>query len=417
MEEAQQPEVATATAAACPEETGHEEEEELAPVVIDIGSGLCKAGLAGEDAPRCVFPSIVGRPPANVVSVMIGAGQRDSYIGEEAVKRRGVLTLAYPLEHGVVTNWSDMEKIWHHTFYNELRVDPAAQPVLLTEAPLNPKANREKITQVMFEVFGVPALHVSIQAVLSLYTSGRTTGLVMDAGDGVSHTVPVFEGYAMPHAIKRLDLAGRDITAHLARLMTERGSTFQNSAEMDIVRDIKEKLCYVAADYEAELKASEEPGAKRRRTTDEGAADEGEKIEKLYEMPDGSMLTLGSERFRAPEALFNPNLLGKEASGVHRMVWESVSICDVDLRRELLGGVVLSGGTTMFPGIVERMTKELSAVAPKAMRVKVIAMPERKYSVWIGGSTLASLTTFQQNWITQAEYNEIGPKVTHWKCF
>lgn len=162
---------------------------------------------------------------------MTGLGNKTLFIGDEAISHRGVLSLSYPIEHGIVTNWDDMESIWHHTFYNELRVSPDAQPVLLTEAALNPRANREKTAQIMFETFNVPALYVSIQAVLSLYASGRTTGLVLDSGDGVTHIVPIYEGYSLPHAIARIDLAGRDINDYLARILLERGYSFTRTSE------------------------------------------------------------------------------------------------------------------------------------------------------------------------------------------
>jgi len=371
---------------------------DLTAVVIDNGSGMCKAGFAGDDSPRSVFPSIFGKPRHQ--GVMVGMGQKDSYVGDEAQTKRGILSLKYPIDHGIVLNWDMMEKIWHHTFYNELRVAPEEHPLLMTEAPLNPVANREKMLQIAFETFNSPAFYVAIQAVLSLYASGRTTGLVLDSGDGVTHIVPIYDGYSLPHAIMRLDFAGRDVTDYFIKLLKEGGYSLSSSAEREIARDCKENTCYIANDFAAEM----EKYAKKPQY-------------KEYELPDGNVLRVGSQRFRAAEMLFKPSHAGFEYSGIHETIYSSVMKCDVDIRRNLYSNVVLSGGTTMFDGIAERLTNELSALAPASIPVKVVAPPERKYSVWIGGSILASLSTFQTMWISRKEYEEKGPSVVHEKCF
>lgn len=379
----------------------HEEEMIAAkPIVLDNGTGLTKNGFAGEDQPRSVWPTCIGYPKYTSIMTDVEHYTREYYIGEEALNLRGVLRLVYPIEHGVVTDWDAMEKIWHYTFFNDLRVDPSEHPVLLTEPPLNPRENREKMAEIMFETFNTPAIYVAMQAVLSLYASGRTTGLVVDSGDGVTHIVPIYEGFALTHAITRIDLAGRDITEYLRRLLRQRGYSFVSTAEKEIVRDIKEKLCYVALDPEKELKLAEKVSG----------------IEKTYVLPDGETITVGAERFLAPEVFFNPGVIGLDSPPLDEVIVDAVRKCDVDLRRELYGNIVLSGGSTMFPGLRERLHKELSELVPENVEIKIIAPPERQYSVWIGGSILASLRTFQKMWVTRKEYQEGGAAVIH-RCF
>jgi len=365
-------------------------------IIIDNGSGYCKAGFSGEEGPRAVFPAIVGRPKNP--GIMVGAEKKDFFVGLQAEEKRGILHLAYPIEHGIVTDWNDMEKIWDHTFTNELRVTPEEHNVMLTEAPINPKHNREKMAQIMFETFNVQGLYIAIQAVLSLYSAGKFTGIVCDSGDGVTHMVPIYDGYSLPHCVLRMDLAGRDITDHLIKILNEVNVSLTTSAEREIAKDIKEKVCYIALDPETEI---------------------NEVKEMSYEMPDGTVIKVKDQRFRAPEILFHPEQCGKEPGGVDQKCFDSINKSDIDVRKDLYQCIVLSGGTTMFSGLPERLTKEIKALAPESMKnnVKVIAVPERKYSVWIGGSILSSISTFGCMWITREEYNESGPQVVHRKCF
>jgi len=358
------------------------------------------------------FSSVVGYPKQKTAIV---GSDKDYYIGEEAQQKRGILILKYPLEHGIVQNWEDMEKVWRHTFDNELRMvvgdeNPADEDccgVLLTEAPMNPKENRERMTQIMFETFNARRFYVAIQAVLSLYASGRTTGVVVDCGDGVSHTVPIYEGYSMPHAIQRINLAGRDLTDYICKILQESKITLTTTAERESAKKIKEDLCYVSMNFAEEL---------------EGFAGK----EKQFEMPDGTVVTVSNQQIRCPELMFKPSLDGKEMMGLHELTKKTVHDCDLDVRKDLLANVVMSGGTTMFPNMPERLQQEIQGLVPDATKVKVIAPPERMISVWIGGSILASLSTFSRMWICRESnpdaqppivgYEEVGPRIVHQMC-
>jgi centractin len=361
------------------------------PLVIDNGTGTIKAGFAGQDHPKCFFPSYVGRPKHT--RVMAGALEGDVFIGRKAQEFRGLLRIKYPMEHGIVTDWDDMERIWNWVYAEELGTLSEEHPVLLTEAPLNPRANRESAAQVFFDTFNVPALYISVQAVLSLYASGRTTGIVLDSGDGVTHAVPVFEGFSMPHAIRRVDVAGRDVTEHLQLLLRKAGHHLHTTAEREVVRSIKEKNCYVALN----------PHKEEKETTGRTEA---------FRLPDGNTIALGSERFRAPEILFNPEIIGLEDAGVHQVVVDSINRVDMDLRKSLYSNIVLSGGTTLCTGYGDRLLNEVKRM--KDGKIKIYAPPERKYSTWIGGSILAGLNTFKKMWVSAEEYQE-DPDIIHKK--
>ncbi|MCJ1225932.1 Actin-like protein [Toensbergia leucococca] len=371
-----------------------------APIVIDNGSGTIRAGFAGEDEPKCYFPSFVGRPKH--LRVMAGALEGDVFIGNRAQELRGLLKIRYPLEHGIVTDWDDMEKIWQYVYTEGLKTLSEEHPVLLTEAPLNPRDNRDTAAQILFETFNVPALFTSIQAVLSLYASGRTTGIVLDSGDGVSHAVPVYEGFAMPSRIRRIDVAGRDVTEYLQLLLRKGGYVFHTSAEKEVVRMIKEKVGYVALDPKKEENMLLPSIKGLQLNTVE------------FVLPDGNKIRVGPERFRAPEILFDPEIIGLEYPGIHQIVVDAINRTDLDLRKALYGNIVLSGGSTLTKGFCDRLLHEVQRVAIKDTRIKIFAPQERIYSTWIGGSILAGLSTFRKMWVSIDDWHE-NPDIIHTK--
>lgn len=371
--------------------------QEIAALVVDNATRNCRAGVAGEDLPRTVLPPIIGRPKRQ--SAVEDTAKKACYVGRDAQSRKDILTLRHPIENGFIVNWDDMEKIWHHVFYEELQLAPEEHPVLLSERPVNGWYDREKMAQIMFESFNASAFYLEIQAVLSLYASGRTTGVVLDIKNNRMDPVPVYEGHAVRPALLRMDLGGEDLTDFLLRMLSKRGYHI-NPEEREMVEDIKEKFCYVAPDFVKEM-----------------AAATPSSLEKQYELPDGQMITLDTERFRCPEGLFQAQYVGKECCGIHETVFNAVMKCDKDLRSTMFKNIMLAGGTSMLPGLAERLQPEVVELAPRNAEVNIVAPPNRIYSAWVGGSLLASLPHFQQMCISKQEYEEFGPALVRRKFF
>ncbi|XP_058391293.1 actin-related protein T1 [Diceros bicornis minor] len=370
---------------------------DMPAVIFDNGSGLCKAGLSGELGPRHVFSPVMGHPKFNML--LSEANQKKYFVGDKALYKYETLHLHYPIERGLVTEWDDMEKLWKYLFEWELGVKPCQQPVLMVEPSLNPRETREKMAEMMFETFNVPAFYLSNHAVVALYASASVTGLVVDSGDGVTCTVPIFEGYSLPHAVTKLYVAGTDITEHLTRVLLATGSTFPCILNKALVNDIKEKLCYVA--LEPEKKLCKRP----------------EEVLREYKLPDGNVIHIGDQLYQVPEILFAPDQLGIHNPGLSKMVSISIMKCDIDIQKNLFAEIVLSGGTTLFPGLEERLMKELEQLASRGTPIKITASPDRCFSAWIGASIVTSLSSFKQMWITSADFMEFGTYVVQRKCF
>ncbi|CAA6664030.1 unnamed protein product [Spirodela intermedia] len=350
-------------------------------VVCDNGTGYVKCGFAGENFPTSVFPCVVGRPMLRYESSLSEQELKGIVVGDACAELRHQLDISYPVNNGIVQNWEDMCHVWDHTFYDELKIDPQECKILLTDPPLNPSKNREKMVEIMFEKYNFMGFFIQIQAVLTLYAQGLLTGLVIDSGDGVTHVVPVVDGYSFPHLTKRMNVAGRHITSYLVDLLRRRGYSVNRTADFETAREIKEKLCY---------------------------------------LPDGRIIKVGTERFQAPEALFTPELIDVEGDGMADMAFRCIQEMDIDNRMMLYQHIVLSGGSTMYPGLPSRLEKEIldrylevvlkgNRDGLKKLRLRIEDPPRRKHMVFHGGTVLAEIMKdSSEMWVSKQDYMEEG---------
>lgn len=370
-------------------------------IVMDVGTGSIKAEYHTAEKPQ-VFHNVVGTLKQKLSipqQELEGLVDGNTLVSEDVYKHRGLLKLGYPMQNGHVTDWAAMTRVFQYT-EDKLGVPKREHPILVTEAANTSRPQRYKMAQILLEELQHPALLFSVQAVLSLYSTGSTTGVVLDVGDGVTHVVPVYEGYSVREAVRRIDFGGRDVTTHLQYLLRQHGHFFETSAELDIVREIKELRCHVASYAPKTVDGSDVTAAKTK-----------------HRLPDGTEIQLGVEQALAPEVLFNPSLCGKEYSGVVHLVSESVKKTDMDVRRRLYENIFLSGGSTLFQNFCTRFLSDITRLTPRDCKVRITAPAERMYTTWIGGSFLAGLTSFKQMLVTKAQYEEEGERIIHAKLF
>jgi actin-related protein 2 len=381
------------------------------PIVCDNGTGFVKCGFAGDNFPANIFPSMIGRPLMRYEEDFKNVELKEIMVGDECAAHRAMLETSYPVENGIVSDWKGMKHLWDYTFFERLKIDPKEHKILLTEPPMNPKGNREKMLNAMFETYNFEAAKVSIQAMLVLYAQGLLTGVVVDSGDGVTHVVPVWEGVCPPQLIRRLNVAGRHITRYLIKLLQVRGYAFNRSADFETVRQIKEKYCYIGYDLAVEKRLALETTV----------------LMQSYTLPDGRVIKIGNERYEASEVLFKPSLLDLDSPGIHEMLYNMIQDADMDLRASFYKHIVLSGGTTMYPGLPSRLEKEVRDLYLKGVlkgdkkrlgkfKLRIEDPPRRKHMVFLGGSVLADIMKARDDfWISKQEWQEVGPNILNKK--
>lgn len=410
-------------------------------VVVDVGSGYTKMGYAGNIEPQLVIPTCVANSARGGRGVHIsqpqgmGIADADFYIGEEAYARKDspLYLLSYPVSRGRIENWDDMERFMQQAIFRNLRCVPEDHNFLLTESPFNTPQNRELTAEIMFETFNVKGLHIAVQAVLALYAqwvndtkvvemhdahhaSPDLTGLVVDSGDGLTHVIPVADGFVVSSCIQEIPLAGRHVTQFVSDMLTDRGEPVPPEQRMEAARQIKEQHAYICKDVVEEYqKFDRDP---RKFKTFSGVTQKNK---------DPWSIQIGYERFLAPEIFFNPEIfVDNVTTPLQEVVDSCILQCPIDYRRRLYSNIVLSGGSTTFQNFKERLQHDLqrvvdarlhqaelaSGMPPKPIPVQVHGGRQRKqqrYAAWLGGSLVAQEQQFQSAFKTKQEYEEVGP--------
>eukprot|EP00892_Ulva_mutabilis_P006762 jgi/Ulvmu1/4458/UM002_0183.1 len=395
------------------------------PVVIDVGTSYTKAGFGGNLDPSAVFSSSVS-----------ASRSENTPLSHSPSTAAAKPKSSYPIKNGVVVNWSDFEELVSECFHERLVVDSREHPVLMTEPPLNPPENRETLAEVMFETFQVPALHIGIQAVLALYgqhalcqlqqqgtygtpdmdvssitfSTADLTGTVVDSGDGITHVVPIINGYVVGSAIKSIPLAGSTITSVVENMLRDRGAPLPMDNCLQLCRDIKERHCYVCKRMDRELAKWDDPAdtscvpATYVLTPTDGTAP----------VP----LSIERERFLAPECYFQPQLAGLDVPPLQTLIDQAVLHCAIDARRKLYGSICLSGGSTLCRHFDRRLQLEVQQIVRSRLTeqstgviVKVDRHPKQGHAVWVGGSLLSAASIFVKNCHTREHYLEYGPSI------
>uniref|UniRef100_A0A2A4JZW6 Actin n=1 Tax=Heliothis virescens TaxID=7102 RepID=A0A2A4JZW6_HELVI len=373
--------------------------DDILGVVLDAGSQNMKAGFAGEPSPRAMVPTTVARFRRDGLT----DGIPQIYCGTEAIKKRGISKMVWPVREGMIQNWDEMEKMWHYIFYKELHVPPENSRIMHSVHPLTPKSDKQRMAEILFESFAINGLYLAKSPTLVLNAYGRTSGVVYENGYACSYAAPVFEGFPMKYATVTSPVTGKMLSDRLQNLMFKAGYSFTTPYEIDLIDQIKKDICYISQDYATELTASS-----------------GYESKAKYNLPDGQHIMLGQERFLCPEVLFKPELEDLKCRNIIDSICRSIDMCDLEYRPLFYNNIVFSGGTSLTTGLVERVTRELTQILKKNLpdvTLKVDAMEMRKYAAWAGGSMLASFPNLREFWFTKEEYEDVGSERIKFKFF